>query len=137
MEGRPTTGSAGRPGRIGLKYGPVGGVPKGVVMIRRLLLAASAGLTFVAFLAGHGVAPAADQISTALTGRVSSAEEGAMEGVVVSAKKAGSTVTISVVSDDQGRFSFPSAKLESGGYSLRVRATGYDLDGPVSVDVVL
>src|SRR3989454_2399809 len=79
MEGRPTTGSAGRPGRIALKYGPVGGVPKGVVMIRRLLLAASAGLTFVAFLAGHGVAPAADQISTALTGRVSSAEEGAME----------------------------------------------------------
>jgi len=33
-----------------------------------------------------------------------------MEGVVVSAKKAGSTVTVSVVSDGQGRFSFPSSE---------------------------
>jgi len=77
------------------------------------------------------------QASVALTGRVTSAEEGAMEGVVVSAKKAGSKVTISVVSDDEGRFSFPSAKLDSGQYSLRIRATGYELDGPASVDVVL
>src|SRR5438128_10970455 len=135
MEGRPTTGSTGRPGRIGLKYGPVGGSPRESSMIRRLLLAASAGLTFVAFLAGHGIAPAAAQTSTALTGRVSSAEEGAMEGVVVSAKKAGSTVTISVVSDDQGRFSFPQAKLEPGRHSLRIRATGYELAAPASVEV--
>ena len=33
-----------------------------------------------------------------------------MEGVVVSAKKAGSTVTISVATDDKGRFSFPADK---------------------------
>ena len=106
-------------------------------MTRRRLLVVSAGLVFVALLPGGGPAPAAAQTSTALTGRVSSAEEGAMEGVVVSAKKAGSTVTVSVVSDAQGRFSFPSAKLGSGDYALRIRATGYELEGPVSVDVVL
>src|SRR5256886_5746696 len=106
-------------------------------MTRRLLLVASAGLTLVAFLAGGSIAPAAAQASTALTGRVSSAEEGAMEGVVVSAKKAGSTVTVSVVSDDRGRFAFPSSKLGSGSYSLKIRATGYELDGPGSVEITL
>ncbi len=106
-------------------------------MTRRLLLVASAGLTLVAFLAGGFIAPAAAQTSTALTGRVSSAEEGALEGVVVSAKKAGSTVTVSVVSDGQGRFSFPSSKLGSGSYSLKIRATGYELDGPGPVEITL
>ena len=106
-------------------------------MTRRLLLVASAGLTLVAFLAGGFIAPAAAQTSTALTGRVSSAEEGALEGVVVSAKKAGSTVTVSVVSDGQGRFSFPSSKLGSGSYSLKIRATGYELDGPHPVEITL
>jgi virginiamycin B lyase len=58
-----------------------------------------------------------------------------MEGVLVSAKRDGSTVTITVVSDDKGRFSFPAAKLEPGRYTLAIRAVGYDLDGPKSVDV--
>src|SRR5438309_1893840 len=124
--------------RIGLKYrvrrrGSTGESS----MTRRLLLVASAGLMFVAFRAGGGIAPAAAQTSTALTGRVSSAEEGAMEGVVVSAKKAGSTVTLSVVSDERGRFAFPSAKLGSGSYSLKVRATGFELDAPGSAEITL
>jgi Carboxypeptidase regulatory-like domain len=66
---------------------------------------------------------------------LSAAWWGAMEGVLVSAKKAGSTVTITVVSDAQGNYSFPAAKLEPGQYSLRIRAVGYDLDRPASVDV--
>src|SRR2546421_4057018 len=70
-----------------------------------------------------------------VSGRVTSAEEGAMEGVLVSAKKAGSTITITVVSDAQGRYRFPSARMEPGEYSLRIRAIGYDLDRPVAVDV--
>src|SRR5439155_3115205 len=69
----------------------------------------------------------------ALTGQVSSAEEGAMEGVLVSAKKAGSTITTTVVSDKQGRYSFPAARLEPGKYALKVRAAGYDLDQAGSV----
>src|SRR5712691_3154624 len=124
--------------RMGLKYrASRRGSTRESSMTRRVLLVASASLMFVAFLAGGGPAPAAAQTSTALTGRVSSAEEGAMEGVVVSAKKAGSAVTISVVSDNQGRFSFPSAKLVSGHYALRVRATGWELEVPVSVEVTL
>ena len=58
-----------------------------------------------------------------------------MEGVVVSAKKAGSTVTVSVISDEKGNFSFPAAKIEPGSYTLRIRATGYELDGPKTVEV--
>ena len=73
--------------------------------------------------------------SVALTGQVTSAEEGPMEGVIVSAKKAGSTITVSVVSDEQGRYRFPAAKLEPGAYSLRIRAVGYDLDGPREIEI--
>ena len=47
-------------------------------------------------------APAAAQ-AEALAGTVSSAEEGAMEGVLVSAKRAGSNMTVTVVTDAQGR----------------------------------
>ena len=79
-------------------------------------------------------AVAADS-APALTGTVSSAEEGAMEGVLVSAKKAGSNITITVVSDAQGRYRFPSSKLEPGQYAVRIRAIGYDLDGRVNADV--
>jgi hypothetical protein len=52
--------------------------------------------------------------SITLSGRVSSVEEGQMEGVLVSAKKAGSTITITVVTDEQGRYRFPSSKLPPG-----------------------
>src|SRR5947207_9305461 len=58
----------------------------------------------------------------ALTGRVSSQEEGAMEGVLVSAKRTGSKVTVTVISNQQGQYSFPAARLEPGQYSLRIRA---------------
>ena len=75
------------------------------------------------------------QNQSALTGTVSSAEEGGMEGVLVSAKKAGSTITVTVVSDKQGRYSFPASKLEPGKYSLKVRAVGYELDSPSSLNV--
>src|SRR6476660_8579971 len=71
----------------------------------------------------------------ALSGTVSSAEEGAMEGVVVSAKKDGATITISVVTDAQGRFAFPGDRLEPGHYTLKARAVGYDLDGASAADV--
>src|SRR5947208_1657244 len=69
-----------------------------------------------------------------LNGRVVS-PDGALEGVVVSARKAGSPVTISVVSGADGRFSFPAARLEPASYTLRIRATGYELEGPQSVDL--
>jgi streptogramin lyase len=73
--------------------------------------------------------------SAALAGRVSSQEEGPMEGVLVSAKKTGSTVAVTVVSDAQGRYSFPRARLEPGRYALRIRAGGYDLNDPGPVEI--
>ena len=45
-----------------------------------------------------------------------------MEGVVIRAKKG--IVTVSVVSNDKGEFSFPAAKLAPGEYTLSIRATG-------------
>jgi virginiamycin B lyase len=86
------------------------------------------------------VLPALAQIAAALSGhalsgQVSSAKEGPMEGVIVSAKKDGSTITVSVVSDDKGHFSFPASRLDPGHYAISIRATGYDLDGPKDTTV--
>jgi len=69
-----------------------------------------------------------------LSGKVTSAEEGAMEGVLVSAKKA--TITVTVVSDAEGRYRFPEKKLAPGKYVLSVRAVGYELEGSNAVDVL-
>src|SRR6185295_374611 len=79
--------------------------------------------------------PAHAQAPAALAGKVSSAEEGAMEGVLVSAKKTGSTITVTVVSDAEGRYRFPEKKLTPGKYTVSVRAVGYELDGPAAVQV--
>ena len=77
---------------------------------------------------------AADKAS-ALSGKVSSAEEGAMEGVVITAKQVGSPISVSVVSDKDGRYSFPADHLGPGHYSLAIRAVGYDLASMPSADV--
>ncbi|HEY3823249.1 MAG TPA: carboxypeptidase regulatory-like domain-containing protein [Bryobacteraceae bacterium] len=71
----------------------------------------------------------------ALIGQVSSTEEGPMEGVLVSAKRAGLTITITVVSDRDGHYRFPHSKMPEGEYALRVRAVGYDLMGPGTVEI--
>ena len=83
---------------------------------RHHLLAAGAALALALF---HPVAAAQ---ADALTGTVTSAEEGAMEGVLVSAKREGSNKTITVVSDEKGRYRFPAARLEPGKYTITIRA---------------
>src|SRR5712675_1349079 len=84
---------------------------------------------------GQVTSPANAQSSSpaSITGKVTSAEEGAMEGVVVRAKKG--IVTVSVVSNAKGEFRFPSAKLGTGTFEVSIKAAGYDLDGPKSVTV--
>ena len=79
-------------------------------------------------------APAA-QNAAALTGVVSSALEGAMEGVLVTARKDGASIATTVVTDEQGRYSFPANRLEPGRYSLRIRAAGYVASGRPAADV--
>jgi virginiamycin B lyase len=102
---------------------------KEILMGTRRLFLITGGSLCVIFLQYASVRLHAEaQAPVALSGRVTSAEEGAMEGVVVSAKKDGSTISISVVTDAVGRYAFPAAKLEPGHYTLRARAAGFDLD---------
>ena len=103
--------------------------------IGNCLLSMSAVLAVGLVQASVGVPPTRAQSAAILTGHVSSAQEGPMEGVVVSAKKDGATFTISVVTDREGRYGFPAAKLEPGHYSLSIRAGGYEIDSPNAVDV--
>jgi streptogramin lyase len=86
--------------------------------------------TVAALTAAIFVTTAAHAQQAALTGKVTSAEEGAMEGVLINAKKDGGNITITVVSNDKGQYTFPASKLSAGHYVLSIRATGYDLDGP-------
>ena len=71
----------------------------------------------------------------ALTGRVTSAQEGAMEGVLVSARRDGSPLTVTVVTDAAGRYGFPADRLGPGHYALAIRAIGYELAAPAGADV--
>ena len=70
-----------------------------------------------------------------ISGFVSSRAEGPMEGVIVSAKRKGSSITISVVTDDKGFYAFPSTKMSPGQYELTTRATGYDQKKPIFVSI--
>src|SRR5229473_5503336 len=104
------------------------------MLTRRLLQIFAAGFAVMLFPSAPQIA-AQNQPPAALTGQVTSEAEGAMEGVVVSAKKAGSIVTVSVISDAQGRYRFPANRLEAGKYSIKIRAAGYDLAAPATADV--
>jgi virginiamycin B lyase len=75
-------------------------------------LMTSAGLA--CFYIGLVLAGAHAQGAYALTGQVTSAEEGAMEGVLVSAKKDGSNITVTVVTDAGGRLQ--SRRAQDGRY---------------------
>src|SRR5262245_46221294 len=98
-------------------------------MIRR-----AAVLVAIAVGVGAAVSIGRAEPSAAIAGRVTSMQEGAMEGVLVSAKRADSTVTVTVVSDAQGRYRFPVDRLQPGTYALRIRAVGYDLNTTRSVE---
>ena len=91
----------------------------------RTIVTATAVVFFCAALSSLS---AAQNPSVALTGLIHSEEEGPMEGVLVSAKRTGSTITVTVASDQQGRYNFPRNRLEPGQYSLSVRAVGYEAD---------
>lgn len=106
-------------------------------MLRKRVFAAAGAITAVILLSFvANLVAQVDSSSVSLTGVVTSQEEGAtapLEGVLVSAKRAGSTMTVTVVSDAQGRYSFPRNRLEPGTYSVRIRAIGYELERPETV----
>jgi hypothetical protein len=95
-------------------------------MLKKTFLAMAVAAAVATLLfAASSIIGAAGAPGVPLTGQVSSQEEGLMEGVLVSAKRDGSTVTITVVSDAKGRYSFPASKLEPGRYALHIRAVVY------------
>jgi virginiamycin B lyase len=89
----------------------------------------------VAMVAAFPSAASAQAPVAALTGLVGSAEETTMEGVLVSATRAGSNITVTVVSGADGRYSFPGSRLGPGRYTLGVRAVGYELDQPEVIEI--
>jgi virginiamycin B lyase len=103
-------------------------------MSRATLLASTTVCAILLGLAFAGLVMAQTPSSSALTGKVSSQAEGAMEGVLVGAKKAGSTITTWVVSNAAGQYTFPGERLQPGKYAISVRAVGYELP-KTSVDV--
>ena len=101
-------------------------------MKRTLLLGTLAALLILALSVGSRT-PAQVTATAALTGKVTSAAEGAMEGVLVSAKRDGSNITTTVVSNASGTYAFPQNRLTPGRYTVTMRAVGYVLPGPDKV----
>jgi virginiamycin B lyase len=77
----------------------------------------------------------AKQPAPALSGVVTSDAEGHMEGVLVTARAEGANMTVTVISDEQGRYAFPPGKLQPGKYTLDIRAVGYQLATPAAAEI--
>ena len=91
-------------------------------------------MSAVAATALLGVSGASAQNGSAITGTVTS-PTGTLEGVLVTAKKDGARVAVTVVTDEKGRYSFPANRLEPGKYNLKIRATGFFASGRPTADV--
>jgi virginiamycin B lyase len=103
---------------------------------RSWLLASAASLLVV--LAQHVQPPTLAQSpaqDVALSGIVSSSEEGAMEGVLVTVKQVGTKRATTVVTGRDGRYQFPRSRLVPGSYAVAIRAIGYDLASEPTVSV--
>jgi virginiamycin B lyase len=103
--------------------------------VRALLSLIAIAVTAFVFTVRAGSLRAQSTTAMALAGVVSSAEEGPMEGVVVSARAPDATITTSVVTDEKGRYSFPASHLVPGSYGLSIRATGYLLNAAATAAV--
>ena len=91
-------------------------------------IARIAVLALAAWFVGCAAPASAQGAPPALSGKIASDREGAMEGVLVSAKKPGSTITVTVVSDAKGDYAFPADRLAPGSYKLTIGAAGYALE---------
>ena len=100
---------------------------RGVLTVALAISALASGATGARHVIAQG--------AVALNGVASSQEEGKMEGVVVSARRDGANFTVSVVSNAEGRYSFPRSHVEPGTYTVTTRAVGYDLNDPGTVEV--
>ena len=83
-------------------------------------------MVFAMIFVTLGIGRPANSARVGLTGLVTSQAEGPMEGVLVSAERVGGTITVTVDTNKQGRYTFPSNRLTPGEYQLAIRAAGYD-----------
>jgi virginiamycin B lyase len=110
------------------------------LLAKTLLETVLLGTAFIGFVMAQTSshpAPAsafAAQAGAPLQGKITSQAEGAMEGVLVGAKREGSTMATWVVSNAQGQYGFPRDRMEPGKYGITIRAVGYELPR-TSVDV--
>jgi streptogramin lyase len=100
------------------------------------MLGLSAALSISLAQFSLSTAFADDRAPAALTGQVTSDAEGVMEGVVVTAHKDGSIVSVSITTDARGWYAFPESKLVPGEYKITIRAVGYDISVSTTADVV-
>ena len=101
-------------------------------MGRQSLIGCAAAIVLVA----AGALGLQAQGGAALTGTVSSSQEGKMEGVLVTARLDGANFDVTVVSDAQGKYSFPRTHLKGAGKAtVKIRAVGFDLTSPNTVAV--
>src|SRR5437762_6530137 len=107
--------------------------PKGVFMLNRRAVIIVVGALAVLFSGGVLRLPAEEPVS--LTGHIKSDEEGLMEGGAVSARRAGSNMTLTVLLNAKGVNSFPQNRLDAGQYSFTVRPVGCDLASPAPIAV--
>ena len=84
--------------------------------VRGQLLASVAGLVLV----GGMSTASADQL---LTGSIASASGQKLEGVLISAKREGSTITTSVYTDQNGEYFFPA--MADGKYQVWAQTLGF------------
>src|SRR5215467_11024643 len=89
------------------------------------LIARVPAAAFAACLCMSAMPALAQMAPPALVGKVTSDRDGAMEGVLVSAKKPGGTITVTVVSDAKGDYAFPADRLEGGRYELTITAADF------------
>ncbi len=102
-------------------------------MRMRFFVAVTAALLLAISASSSGRLAA--QGAAALSGEVSSQEEGKMEGVLVTVRPDGGIYTVTVVSDAKGQYSLPRTHVQPGKYAVSIRAIGYDLASADSVEV--
>lgn len=100
-----------------------------------LFLATAVFVTGTLLLVEDSLARPKASAPAALSGQVTSKEEGPMEGVLVTAKKDNTPIAVTVYTDAEGRYQFPASKLDTGRYAIKIRAVGYDLESPSTVDI--
>jgi streptogramin lyase len=104
-------------------------------MTKAKLFALGLVATMLVGAASMKVTHAAEGASAAaLSGMISSQADGPMEGVLIGAKRTGSTISTWVVSNAQGQYTFPRDRMEPGRYAISIRAVGYEIPA-TSVDV--